>query len=253
MFHIYSAIILVTIIYVSYYVLVSLKENFTSISYNSFDVPENPIQTIYSTETETLKTLLDNLNVNKNNTLPIDDNFISINPNINFPLENSFNKAIINFLHDNIQTFRKDKVYILGKLQNIRYKDISNNRVFFCNVTLVNPKNFFTRNVKIVLNIAEIQNLVLPLDTSTYKDYIETIVDKYISIQNVVLDTETKDPSQVSINGFDSLQPNMYRIKNKLHLTDPFLTSGRELIIDESMKNEFNRVLVEKNKLKSQS
>lgn len=236
---------LVTIVFILY-ILLSPKifETFNTTSYNSFEIPDNPIETIYDKETRVLTSLFDSLSFTNKTKLDNEDDFTNLNPNISFPLENTFNKAVTEFLKSNIESFRKDKIYILGKLANIKYKDVSGDRFFVFNVTLVNPTKFFTRSVKTILKLSGIEKFVLQSDTSKYLDYIEALVQDSIFVQSIVIDTDKT--TQSTVEGFDSLHPNMYRIKNRLHLTDPFLTSSSEMMINESMKQKFETTLREK-------
>ena len=55
--------------------------------------------------------------------------------------------------------------------------------------------------------------------------------------------------SLFSIKGTDMLRPNYYEIKNYLYLMDPFVTSGRDMIINDKMKKDFIPVLEAHEKL----
>jgi hypothetical protein len=222
-------------------------ENFEIVAYNNTIVSENKIDSIYDIESNTLQSLFDNLNL-KNKDFKesnLDKQFKLVNSNLKFPFSNIFKKLIIEYIHDSIPKYKKDKVYILGKVNNIYQKDEVLSRTFIFNFTLVNPVNFFTRNIKIRLNINNI-NVFLD-DTFNYFDAIdENLVRLNTNLESITLDKN--DYINFTFNPIDKLYEPYYLIKNKYYLLDPFLTSGRESIITNNDKIKFQSILNDKKK-----
>ena len=55
--------------------------------------------------------------------------------------------------------------------------------------------------------------------------------------------------ARFSLIGQDALKPNYYQIKNVLGLMDPFITSGRDMIITSEMKKDFDKEIISKKEL----
>lgn len=222
-------------------------EHFEIVAYNNTNIPNNKIDSIYDIETNTLQNIFDDLNL-KNKDFKdsnLDKEFILINTNLTFPFFTIFKKMIIEYLYDNIPKYKKDNVYILGNLDNIYQKDQDSTRTFIFNFTLVNPINFFTRNVKVRLKINNI-NLILD-NTLNYIDNIdENFIKLNTNLESINLDSINLDNTFNYIMPIDNLSEPYYLIKNKYHLLDPFLTSGRESIITNDDKLKFQSILNEK-------
>jgi hypothetical protein len=220
-------------------------ENFEIVAYNNTIVPDNTIESIYDTESDTLQNLFDQLNLQNKDfkESSLDKQFKLININLAFPFSSIFKKLIIEYLHSSIPEYKKDKVYILGKLINIYQKDQDNTRTFIFNFTLVNPVNFFTRNIKIRLKI---NNINMFLDETL--NYLDEIDEKFIRL-NTNLESISLDNNNYinfTFNPSDNLYTPYYLIKNKFYLLDPFFTSGRESIITNNDKIKFQSILNDK-------
>lgn len=218
------------------------SENFQIVGYNSTDIPDYKIDSVYDTETNKLGNILTNLNSrNKKYSIEyinIDKSFTLVNLNLTFPFTNIFKKLIIEYLVKEIPEYKKDKVYILGNLNNIYYKDINNSRIFVFNFNLVNPVNFFTRNIKIGIKLDNIYSFI-------YMDILnEQNVIKSSEIEFILLDKNSYP--NFKFNSVDDLYDPLYLIKNKYHLMDPFLTTGKESIITNDMKVNFEFILNDK-------
>ena len=240
-------IIYILIIIIIIFLYKHTFENFDIVAYNNTNVPNNTIKSIYETESETLQNLFDNLNLQNKDFKEsnLDKQFKLINMNLVFPFSNIFKKLIIEYLHSSIPKYKKDKVYILGKLINIYQKDLDNTRTFIFNFTLVNPVNFFTRNIKIRLKINNINQFLD--ETFNYLD----VIDENLLRLNTNLESITLDKNNYinfTFNPIDNLSEPYYLIKNKFFLLDPFLTSGRESIITNNDKIKFQSILNDKKK-----
>jgi hypothetical protein len=240
-------IIYILIIIIIIFLYKHTFENFDIVAYNNTNVPNNIIKSIYETESETLQNLFDKLNLQNKDFKEsnLDKQFKLINMNLVFPFSSIFKKLIIEYIHNSIPKYKKDKVYILGKLINIYQKDLDNTRTFIFNFTLVNPVNFFTRNIKIRLKINNINQFLD--ETFNYLD----VIDENLLRLNTNLESITLDKNNYinfTFNPIDKLSEPYYLIKNKFFLLDPFLTSGRESIITNNDKIKFQSILNDKNK-----
>lgn len=232
---------LIILILVFFYTC-TFYEHFEIVSYNNTNIPNNIIESIYDKESNTLQKLFDTLNLENKDFKEsnLDKEFKLININLTFPFSVVFKSMILEYLYNNIPQYKKDKVYILGKLINIYQKDQGTSKTFIFNFTLVNPINFFTRNIRIRLKINNI-NVILD----------ESVIDENFIKSNTILESITLDKNNYinfTFTPIDNLKEPYYLIKNKYHLLDPFLTSGRESIITNNDKLKFQSILDEKKK-----
>lgn len=225
-------------------------EQFEVVAYNNEKIPNYKIESIYDTESKELQKVFDNLNsTNKNfKKSVIDDSFVLLNINLPFEFTKIFKQFILDYLIDNIPKFKKDKVYILGNLINIYQKDsvATNNvidRTFVFNVTLVNPVNFFTRNIRIRLTLKNV-NLILDESSNYTNTENDIIIKQLINLESIDLDKNNY--KNFTFTPSDSLGNSNYLITNKYHLLDPFSTSGKNMLITENDKIIFQNVLNEK-------
>lgn len=145
-----------------------------------------------------------------------------INNNINFSLNDIFKKHIIDFFISN-NIYIEDKLSIIGNIRDIYVKKENEDYYYIFNASLNNLTKFFVKDIKVKLKI-ENNNIHI------------------IAIQIKELASSQND----KIVGIDKNTPIFYEIKNTLHLTDPFITSGKELVITDSMKINFNNILIKK-------
>jgi hypothetical protein len=197
-------------------------------------------------ETKRIENILNELNNSNKNYSGLDskDTFILLNLNINFSLTDIFKNIVLDYIYQ-ISEFKKDKVYILGDFTNIYYKDnIDDSRTFILNADLINPVNFFTRTVQIIIKL----NNVSLISTDKF-NYIndQNVIKKNSIIQSISLNNTKYENFSYNLN--DQLNQNYYLIKNKYHLLDPFLTSGKDMILSYQDKNNFKYTLDGKNKL----
>jgi len=218
-------IILILIIIIVIYT--NNKENFI-VGYNSYTVPDNPIESIYDLETKFIQQQFDKL---QSKNVSFDTlNFTLLNNNIAFGFNDIFKISILNFLKNN-NFYTKDKIYIHNNLYNIYYLDKPPDKIYIFNCNLVNSTHFFTRNIKVKLQITNFNSF-------------NSISLSQITILGILLDNNSD--LKFNIPMFDELYPNYYQIKNKLHLLDPFLTSRQDLVLTPNQILNFNNILAQK-------
>ena len=121
-------------------------------------------------------------------------------------------------------------------------------RSFIFNVTVVDPDTFASRELKVKLLVKNIEQFLNPApvnSVSTQRSYIsppdQDQVRQNVQIQYLGLEEDMFG----IVNSTDEVQ-HFYEIKNKYFLMDPFLTSGKDMIINDKMKASFATVLDEK-------
>jgi hypothetical protein len=241
-----NLVLILFFIFLVLYFYTSVYENFQVVGYNNTIVPDYKIHSIYNLETKRIENILNELNNSNKNYSGLDskDTFILLNLNINFSLTDIFKNIVLDYIYQ-ISEFKKDKVYILGDFTNIYYKDnIDDSRTFILNADLINPVNFFTRTVQIIIKL----NNVSLISTDKF-NYIndQNVIKKNSIIQSISLNNTKYENFSYNLN--DQLNQNYYLIKNKYHLLDPFLTSGKDMILSYQDKNNFKYTLDGKNKL----
>lgn len=84
--------------------------------------------------------------------------------------------------------------------------------------------------------------------TRTFKIYVVVKTGKEGDVDIIIKTISLEEFSYLSFEGIDQNDegPNYYKIENTLRLMDPYLTSGREMKITDSMKKNFNNVLNKK-------
>lgn len=233
--------IIILISYLIIYLLEDNKEHYNTsvVGYNNIEVPAYSIPNIFDSETQELigifKEAFDDDDVE-----PL--GFKEHNPYIPFPFNASIKELIIDYMKTNIKRFKGDKLEILNDLNKIYYKDYDNDRIFIFNVSLVNNTRFSSRDVRVKLRIKNIGDFIKGVKTEQNEIDYKTDIS-YQNIVNVLVILSIRlvksEYIQFEFNGFDSLQPNYYQIKNALGLTEPFITTGKDMIITEEMKKDF--------------
>lgn len=133
-------------------------------------------------------------------------------------------------------TTKPKKIQLLPK-----FMPLPPSRVFIFDANIINPTNLLSRNMRIKLKLNNKDKFLDAFGNYINEDEIrDNLIVNYISMQD----------KQFSTQSIDKLDPLYYTIKNTLHLMDPFLTSGKNMIITDDMKGKFEIVLDEKNKIK---
>jgi hypothetical protein len=254
---VFFLLVIVYFIYSSFH-----KEHYvtTIVGSNNILIPAYYIPNIFETETkELIKVFKDAFK---------DDNIEPIgykehNPYIPFPFEAPIKKLIIDYLKTNVSKFKGHKLEITTDLNKLYYKNSGQDRLFIFNINLLDNTQFMTRNVRVKIRIKNILRFIK--DDTDYKGGEETMIER----KNAEINYRTNIPAQIVINstellsirldknnyarftltGQDALKPNFYQIKNILGLMDPFVTSGRDMILTEQMKRDFDKEIVAKKEL----
>ena len=115
---------------------------------------------------------------------------------------------------------------------DLYWKKIDNNIHCVFKMDIVNIERGWARTFKIYLVVTE--------GTSSNEEF-----DKRQGTFNIIIKTiSLEEFSYLLLDGVSSSEyDSYYRIKNTLHLMDPYLTSGKEMQITDSMRKNFNNVL----------
>lgn len=229
------SLILIFIILLFVYIDKKIMENFIDdiVGYNSTTVPDKEIITDFEIKSDNLETLLNNTNLEKDYKEDLSE-YNLFNQNLEFPYLEIFKKTILDYFNNVVDIYKNDNCYI-SEVFNIRFKDnIDDSRTYILYINLVNPTKLFTKTLRVKLIITNFKNLSAGL-ISQIQNFIQ--ISYIIYDKNKVLD----------ISGIDKYGGNFYIIKNRLHLMDPFLTSGKEMIVSKNMIDKFKTVLDIKN------
>jgi hypothetical protein len=140
-------------------------------------------------------------------------------------------------------------------MYDIRWKDIEGSRHFVFNIDINNDTLKWTRRLRMYIVVKDIKRFLT--DTG---EYIQT---NNFNLQGTEINTIALEESTVRllIGGIDAeigneKYYNYYNIKNVLYLTDPFLTSGKDMTITDKMRKDFKDALeikkrIQEEKLKS--
>jgi type II secretory pathway pseudopilin PulG len=204
--------------------IVSNKTDTFVVAFNNDFVPENPIKTIDSMQNDALYKIF-----SSSPPINVDNTFLSYNDNIAFPLNNLFKYLALEYFNKNATQFSKDKVYISNDMNNIYYKKdpVNESTLYIANFTLINPKELFSKNIKIGVNYIYPNGKILFMQLDTLP---------------------SPDLDKVNIESIDKLKPDYYTLKNKMFLMDPWATSDDSMAISDIYINNFNKVLQDKNK-----
>lgn len=260
-------IIALFLIFVFVYLVYSSvsKEHYvtTIVGYNNIAIPAYYIPNIFETETKELIKVFKEA-FKDDNVEPI--GYKEHNPYIPFPFEAPIKKLIIDYLKTNIPKFKGHKLEITTDLNKLYYRNSGDDRLFIFNVNLLDNTQFMTRNVRVKIRIKNILKFIK--DNTDYELGEQTMAER----KNAEINYRTNIPAQTVINstdllsirldknnyarftltGQDALKPNYYQIKNVLGLMDPFVTSGRDMVISEKVKKDFEKeILAKKELLKS--
>lgn len=219
-------------------------DNFTIYSYNASDIQDTfPSQ--LEIETNKIKILLDN-EFKQNQDFNLDKidktTFQKFSFYENFIFEKKFKEICINKLKENLsKDFLNIDLISTKEFNNIYWKDISNNRHYIFDITIFSKNYGFTRIFSVYLILNNINNYLL--DNGEYIPNLNLdnldITIKYIKENQYNLENLKLLPGDPLFDYFE--------IKNKLYLTDPFITSNKDMQITEDLKKSFEEVLTKKN------
>lgn len=148
------------------------------------------------------------------------EKFTVFNTNIVFQYNDLFKDYTTKYLK---KMFKEEKLYLYGNLYEIEYKETDTTTIYKFKSYLQTPN---TQNqIRVLLTMKK--------------------VDQTIDIDDIMFIKPGDNVNEKLLPSSDS-SSNIYFIKNKYHLLDPFLTSSKENIITDPMKGKFAKVLTDK-------
>jgi hypothetical protein len=271
----YYLILIICIIIIFFWYFNS-QENFQVVAFNASNIPCYSIESIYSKETIKLKEIFRQINTDlgvseetetkqseqvKSNQSglfglttggsPINygGNFDStdytlINNNVSFAFDNQFKSIIKNIL----QKYFLNNLISITNITNIYFKQENGNMLYIFNCQFSNLTKFTSRNLIIKLKINNYVKFLNPTASSP-NDFQSNIDSSLINTTILGITLNKNDDNTINYTTTYSpsvtLTPNLYTINNNLYLMDPFLTSGKEMIINDQMKTDFNKVIID--------
>uniref|UniRef100_A0A6C0H7R3 Uncharacterized protein n=1 Tax=viral metagenome TaxID=1070528 RepID=A0A6C0H7R3_9ZZZZ len=220
---------------------------FNAVPYNVFKIPPNQQDTLFQAETKRLDELLASIN---RDVLPDYRNTFTKHPSyFRFKHGEMFLKFLLNLINPVLKRdayYAKSKFVFIRDIYNLYWNDNKNStRHFIFNVDLNDPVKAFTRKLKVYLTVSNINKYLG--DNGEFSD--ESIASEDITLQYIGTDNPltffTVAPKSSEILDEKNLD-NYYRIRNTLFLLDPFVTTGKEMRITDSMKVKFDQTLKQK-------
>jgi hypothetical protein len=215
--------------------------------FNSFEVPTNKTDSLYDQDTTDIDNAFEILN---KDILPDYRNTFQKYPNFfKFVLNDLFASFIIKQikLAFDKTKYNGNKVEVAGALYNIWWKDALNDRHFILNVDIVNKTKFFARKLLVFVKLRDIKQFLT--DTGEYTPLVnDTIQESDLQVVYIGTDNALKYltvPPTDGVIGRESFS-HLYRIKNNLYLMDPYITSGRDMVISDNDKLKFLQKLQDK-------
>ncbi len=149
-------------------------------------------------------------------------------------LGDRFNKKIIDYLNNKLSI---SNLEIVKGIYNVYYIDKDNNRHFVFDIDIKNINENWIYTFKCYIIVKNINNILV--------DSIESNID--FEIIDMMIDIPKDfNIKPVEENIGNEGYYNYYRILNILHLMDPYITSGKDMIISDKMKTKFELELEKK-------
>lgn len=173
---------------------------------------------------------------------------------IKFPWQKLVNSLVIVVLNDifsKSKDYRGSKLSVVKDMYNIYwYDDKSNNRHLVFTVDVNNEKLKWTRKIRFYAVLNNLSNFITDVGdyiTDTNDNFQQTFLSN-LSIRTISLEESTVT---LVVKGVDNKigkedYYNYYMITNTLHLMDPYLTSGRSMVITDEMRQNFELELKER-------
>lgn len=204
----------------------------TFVAFNADNVPDKRIVTLYETNTMEINNI-----IKRFQTLPLPDFrtvFFRSPYYENFPLSQEFKDKLMHVLRPLFNELYKDtKTEIVRDLYDIYWADSADGtRHFVFALDIHNPVKAFTRRFRVYMTLPYYKNLQGKIQD-------ENIVINHIAIENDI-DHVSFQSSEHPIGQGDYTK--YYKIKNTLYLMDPFITSGKDMMITEEMRMTYDLV-----------
>ena len=128
---------------------------------------------------------------------------------------------------------RGHDIVIPGNFNNLYYKDIENDRIFIFNTSVIDNTRFISINLQVKIKIKNIKDFLQNYDKNTVEENINyiQIIQNNVDIELLSLRIDEQMFAKFTYPGIDSLQPNMYQLKNRLGLMYPYITSNKDMTI----------------------
>ncbi len=223
------------------------RENYTHPS-NSFEVPKNKLRSLYDEDTTLIDDTLETLNTSF---LPDYTSTFQKYPSyFKFELDELFKEFTlknVTLAFNRIEKLKGSKIEIVRNLYNIWWKDVTNERRFIFNVDLINKTKFFARKLLVYIKLKDIDKLLT--DNGDYiPGFKDSVTPSSLQLMYIGTDNELKYltvPASNSVIGKENFM-HLYRIKNNLYLMDPFITSGKDMVISDYDRLKFQQYLMKK-------
>ena len=176
---------------------------------------------IYNQETTQLNTLFEKINTVSE--FPDTNSFTKLSDDIAFQYNDQF-KTI---LADKINSIINSRINIIGNIKNI----YSRNQEFIFNAHLIITNQWITRDIRVYIDNFVIKRVIVETNPVTIDDTLTNNFNVQPSFETIKYDPDFQ---------------NFYKIKNTLYLMDPFITSGRDMYITDTMRDSFNKIVLEK-------
>jgi hypothetical protein len=221
------------------------------VAYNNTNIPINKQETLDESDVNYLNTILNEYNISgfPDTKDTKDTDYIKYVGGLSIEVQDLISEQVITTLRIIFSkgTFKDDKLVIRRKTKtesesesepfyDLYWKVVDNNIHCVFKMDITNIEKGWTRTFKIYL--VGLSSTDVPLQ-GTFNIRPQGINIKTISLE------EFSYLSFEGINQNDESQM-YYQIENTLHLMDPYLTSGKDMKITDSMRQNFNNVLKKK-------
>jgi len=230
--------ILIWVFYIKY-------ENFFVSAYNT-DIEIEPLKTDIIIQNEKIKNALSNkfneeYNIEKVNKT----SFNQLSYYETFAMDTFFKENCLDKLKNILSPdFPNINLLSVPDLQNIFWKDIDNSRHFIFDIVTTSSNYQFIRVFTCYCILNNLNKYILD-DGSYVFDIKSTFSNSDVNIVYIIDIINSNKENTLSGNNLF----NYYEIKNKLHLMDPFITSGKEIQITQTQKEEFEKLLTKKSEI----
>lgn len=192
-----------------------MNEAFNVVGYNNTKLQDDKITSIYDNETDMITKEL----VFKEAECDFDKSGYTIHGMyIEFPLKNIFKQKTLYYL-ENLNIFKNDKLEMHSDINNLYWKNESDNRVFIFDVNIIiNSPKFMIRNIQVKILIKNVMQFMNA--NGSYRT--DNVYDKVNEIEIECIKLNDNFKSNNMIKGIDELKPLYHEITNRLNLTEPF-------------------------------
>jgi hypothetical protein len=158
-----------------------------------------------------------------------------------------YNKVFKDVLLGKLKTILGDAdVRIVRDIDKIFWKDLGDTRRFVFETEFGSKE--FIHLTKVYLDVNNISKYGLITGTKVLDNPVVQLDLEDININSIKI-VKKEDNMNQNVQPYDSnTYRYLYRIRNRFGLMDPFVTDGKDMQIYENMKENFIKVLSEKNK-----